>query len=50
MKNTYPFILRLLILAPVIIIMGFVWAFIGIVSQKSLGRVLKQTGENLLNS
>jgi hypothetical protein len=28
--------------------MGVVWALIGLFSSKSLGRVLKQTGENLL--
>lgn len=48
MKPRYPFIVRLFILAPVIIIMGVVWALIGIGSAEGLGKVLKQTGENLL--
>ena len=48
MKPKYPFIIRLLILFPILIIMGVVWALIGLASTESLGKVLKQTGENLL--
>lgn len=44
----YTFVVRLFLVVPVIIIMGFVWAFIGLCSIKSLGEVLKKTGENLL--
>lgn len=46
----YPFILRLLVVAPAVIVMGFVWAIIGIFSVESLGKVLKKTGENFLKS
>jgi hypothetical protein len=45
----YNLLTRILLVAPVLIIMGFVWALIGLFSTKSLGKVLKQTGENLLN-
>ena len=48
MKPKYPFIIRLLLLFPLIVIMGVVWALIGLASAESLGKVLKQTGENLL--
>lgn len=50
MKSPYPFIVRLFILAPMIIIMSVVWALIGICSAKSLGEVLRNTGNNLLNN
>ena len=40
---------RILLVAPALIIMGFVWAVIGLFSTKILGKVLKQTGENLIN-
>ena len=45
----YNLLTRILLVAPVLIIMGFVWALIGLFSTKSLGKVLKKTGENLLN-
>ena len=46
----YPFILRLFVLFPLIILTSVVWAFIGLFSTDSLGKVLKQTGENLLQN
>jgi len=45
----FPFLARLLFLFPLLIIWSVVWACIGIFSQESLGRVLKETGENLLD-
>jgi hypothetical protein len=48
MKPKYPFVIRLLVLVPLIIVMGIVWALIGLASAESLGKVLKKTGENLL--
>lgn len=45
----YNLITRIFLVAPIIIIMGFVWGLIGLFSTRSLGKVLKQTGENLLN-
>lgn len=49
MKNNYPFLVRLIILAPAIIIMSVVWALIGIFSSKRLAKILIVTGHNLLN-
>ena len=45
----YNLITRIFVLTPIIIIMGFVWALIGLFSTRNLGKVLKETGENLLN-
>ncbi len=33
---------------PSILYMGIFWAIIGLISTERLGRVLKETGENLL--
>jgi len=45
MKN-YPFLFRLLIGAPLVILTSPIWALIFILSQRSFGKVLKETGEN----
>lgn len=47
--DKYNLLTRIVLVVPSIIIMGFVWAFIGLFSIESLGKVLKETGENLLN-
>ena len=47
MTPKYPFLIRLFLVASIMIFMGFAWAFIGIISVKSLGEVLKETGERL---
>lgn len=48
MKQKYPFIARLLLVFPCMILMGVVWALIGLFSIEALGKVLKETGTNLL--
>jgi hypothetical protein len=45
----YNLLRRIFLVAPIVLIMGFVWALIGLFSTRSLGKVLKETGENLLN-
>ena len=45
----YNFFVRAFIVAPLILVMGVVWALIALFSIKGLGTVLKQTGENFLN-
>lgn len=47
-KDKYNFLFRLVLVFPSVIILGILWALIGVVSTKSLGNVLKKTGENLL--
>lgn len=42
--------MRLLVVFPVMLLMGVVWAFIGLFSTISLGTVLKKTGENFLGN
>jgi hypothetical protein len=44
----YPFLVRLFLLFPVMIIMGIFWGIIGVFSVRSLGKVLVETGNNLL--
>lgn len=47
-KSKYHFLFRLFIIAPAVILLGFIHAFIGLLSDQALGRVFKKTGENLL--
>lgn len=47
-KERYNFIQRLLILAPLVLLISPFWVLISIFSSRSLGRILKRTGENLL--
>lgn len=48
MTKKYSFPYRLLILFPLVLLASVVWAIIGLIDEKALGKVLKQTGENLL--
>jgi hypothetical protein len=45
----YNLLTRIVLVVPAVIVAGFIWAFIGLFSVERLGKVLKQTGENLLN-
>ncbi len=45
----YNLLTRIFLVTPIVLIMGVVWALIGLFSTRSLGKVLKETGENLLN-
>jgi hypothetical protein len=45
----YNLLRRIFLVVPIVLIMGVVWALIGLFSTRSLGKVLKETGENLLN-
>lgn len=47
-KEKYNFALRLLILAPLVLLISPIWVLISIFSARRLGRILKETGENLL--
>lgn len=49
MNNKYPFYIRLFLIVPAIIVVSVMWALIALVSDQSLAKVLKETGENLLN-
>lgn len=48
MKNKYNFLQRLFLLIPSMCIAFILWVIIALVSDRSLGKVLKETGENLL--
>jgi len=48
MKNKYSFLVRLFIGLPILFITFIFWCIIFLCSDRDLGKVLKETGDNLL--
>lgn len=47
-KEKYPFLVRLLLGVPTILIFSIFWIGLMLISSERFGKVLKQTGENFL--
>jgi len=48
MENKYGIFTRIFLVTPALVFACVLWILIGLFSTKSLGEVLKKTGENLL--